>query len=261
MLFNPPPFHWQEMSGNWFINFHPIFTHFQTVPTIKLACELWFLFLFLFTRVLSWVELSCYCCCCCCLHVYMWFYVQEVMKQPYIAADGFSYEREAIEAWMRSGHNTSPMTNLQLQHTRLTPNHTLRSLIEDWHYNRYWPLTMILFPSFFCSSFEFWSVPSSRMIIIFLLCVYRFSLVLEFDFTFVGSILRVFITLSITKKDLWQCKPWTLSLISCYFLLDVLNQFGQVVTCIIILWGYTEFQVWSYPWNSKRLKRICCNEV
>ncbi|XXG49135.1 hypothetical protein AAC387_Pa02g3401 [Persea americana] len=62
--------------------------------------------------------------------------LQELMKQPYIAADGFSYEREAIEAWVRSGHDTSPMTNLKLQHTRLTPNHTLRSLIEDWHYNR-----------------------------------------------------------------------------------------------------------------------------
>lgn len=168
LLFNPSPFHWQEMSGNWFINFHPIFTHFQTVPTIKLACELWFLFLFLFTRErvkLSWVEL-----------LLLLFYVQEVMKQPYIAADGFSYEREAIEAWMRSGHNTSPMTNLQLQHTRLTPNHTLRSLIEDWHYNRYWPLMMILFPSFFCSSFEFGSVPSSRMIIIFSpLCIQVFA--------------------------------------------------------------------------------------
>ncbi|KAK1300014.1 putative U-box domain-containing protein 50 [Acorus calamus] len=54
------------------------------------------------------------------------------MKNPYIAADGFSYEEEAIEEWLHSGHETSPMTNLRLKHKDLTPNHTLRSLINDW---------------------------------------------------------------------------------------------------------------------------------
>ncbi|KAK1274816.1 putative U-box domain-containing protein 50 [Acorus gramineus] len=57
---------------------------------------------------------------------------REVMKNPYIAADGFSYEEEAIEEWLHSGHETSPMTNLRLKHKDLTPNHTLRSLINDW---------------------------------------------------------------------------------------------------------------------------------
>lgn len=61
--------------------------------------------------------------------------LQEVMKQPYIAADGFSYEFEAIEEWLKSGHDTSPMTNLKLKNTRLIPNHTLRSLIADWQHN------------------------------------------------------------------------------------------------------------------------------
>ncbi|KAL5556568.1 hypothetical protein UlMin_038804 [Ulmus minor] len=57
---------------------------------------------------------------------------QEVMKNPHVAADGFSYEMEAIEEWLRMGRDTSPMTNLKLEHTFLTPNYTLRSLIEDW---------------------------------------------------------------------------------------------------------------------------------
>ncbi|KAK2656594.1 hypothetical protein Ddye_009646 [Dipteronia dyeriana] len=61
---------------------------------------------------------------------------QEVMKNPHVAADGFSYEVEAIEEWLGMGHDTSPMTNLRLKHKLLTPNHTLRSLILDWHSKR-----------------------------------------------------------------------------------------------------------------------------
>ncbi|KAM1091564.1 hypothetical protein FF1_019032 [Malus domestica] len=64
---------------------------------------------------------------------------QEVMKNPHAAADGFSYELDAIEEWLRMGHDTSPMTNLRLKHTFLTPNHTLRSLIQDWHNKRLLP--------------------------------------------------------------------------------------------------------------------------
>ncbi|KAL3651563.1 hypothetical protein CASFOL_004565 [Castilleja foliolosa] len=56
---------------------------------------------------------------------------QDVMKNPHLAADGFSYEFEAIDEWLKTGHDTSPMTNLRLTHKLLTPNHTLRSLIQD----------------------------------------------------------------------------------------------------------------------------------
>ncbi|QCD90717.1 Rossmann-like alpha/beta/alpha sandwich fold [Vigna unguiculata] len=62
--------------------------------------------------------------------------LQEVMKNPHLAADGFSYELEAIDHWLQSGRDTSPMTNMRLKHTFLTPNHTLRSLIEDWQTNK-----------------------------------------------------------------------------------------------------------------------------
>ncbi|TKY58719.1 putative U-box domain-containing protein 50 [Spatholobus suberectus] len=57
--------------------------------------------------------------------------LQKIMKNPHIAADGFSYELEAIEEWLQSGHDISPK-NLTLKHKLLTPNHTLRSLIQDW---------------------------------------------------------------------------------------------------------------------------------
>lgn len=55
----------------------------------------------------------------------------ELMRDPVIAADGYSYEREAIQFWFDSGNDTSPMTNLQLPHTRLVANQTLRIAIEN----------------------------------------------------------------------------------------------------------------------------------
>ncbi|KDP28620.1 hypothetical protein JCGZ_14391 [Jatropha curcas] len=58
--------------------------------------------------------------------------LQEVMQDPIVAADGFTYEAEALTGWLESGHNTSPMTNLELEHLNLIPNRTLRSAIQDW---------------------------------------------------------------------------------------------------------------------------------
>ncbi|KAK7347834.1 hypothetical protein VNO80_22373 [Phaseolus coccineus] len=57
--------------------------------------------------------------------------LQEIMDDPYIAADGFTYEYRAIKAWL-SKHNVSPMTKLKLHHSVLTPNHTIRSAIQEW---------------------------------------------------------------------------------------------------------------------------------
>lgn len=55
---------------------------------------------------------------------------REVMHDPVIAADGYTYERTAIESWLSTGRRTSPMTNGLLKHNRLTPNNTLKSLIH-----------------------------------------------------------------------------------------------------------------------------------
>lgn len=50
------------------------------------------------------------------------------MKEPVIAADGHTYERAAIEAWLLL-NATSPVTGEFLQHMRLVPNILIRSLI------------------------------------------------------------------------------------------------------------------------------------
>nr|CAB3467130.1 unnamed protein product [Digitaria exilis] len=59
---------------------------------------------------------------------------QDVMNDPHIAADGFTYEAEFIRSWLDSGHDTSPMTNLRLEHDELIPNRALRSAIQEWRH-------------------------------------------------------------------------------------------------------------------------------
>nr|GEV84436.1 U-box domain-containing protein 33-like [Tanacetum cinerariifolium] len=57
---------------------------------------------------------------------------KEIMYDPQLAADGFTYEGEALRRWLKNGHETSPMTNLKLSHLDLTPNHSIRVAIQDW---------------------------------------------------------------------------------------------------------------------------------
>ncbi|XP_042869333.1 WD repeat, SAM and U-box domain-containing protein 1-like isoform X2 [Penaeus japonicus] len=57
---------------------------------------------------------------------------QELIDDPVLCADGFTYERVAMEAWLASGKRTSPMTNEKLSHLTLTPNRTLRTLIQRY---------------------------------------------------------------------------------------------------------------------------------
>lgn len=54
------------------------------------------------------------------------------MRDPHVAADGFTYEAEALRGWLDSGHDTSPMTNDKLAHRNLVPNLALRSAIQEW---------------------------------------------------------------------------------------------------------------------------------
>ena len=53
---------------------------------------------------------------------------QVVMRDPVIAADGHTYERQAMEAWLLH-HCTSPVTRHPLTHTRLIPNVIVRSVV------------------------------------------------------------------------------------------------------------------------------------
>ncbi|XP_054976509.1 WD repeat, SAM and U-box domain-containing protein 1 isoform X2 [Sorex araneus] len=57
---------------------------------------------------------------------------RELMKDPVIAADGYSYEKEAMENWISKKKRTSPMTNLVLPSLVLTPNRTLKMAINRW---------------------------------------------------------------------------------------------------------------------------------
>ena len=49
----------------------------------------------------------------------------EVMHDPVITADGHTFERSAIEDWLRN-HSTNPMTGSEMQHKQLVPNFALR---------------------------------------------------------------------------------------------------------------------------------------
>ena len=57
--------------------------------------------------------------------------VQELYQEPVIAADGFTYSRAAITAWLKR-NNTSPMTNAPMPHDGLMSNRAIRNAIRDY---------------------------------------------------------------------------------------------------------------------------------
>lgn len=62
----------------------------------------------------------------------------QIMKDPVIAITGITYDRESIEHWLFQGNNNKsntkcPVTKQPLpRDSDLTPNHTLRRLIQAW---------------------------------------------------------------------------------------------------------------------------------
>ncbi|CAJ2672831.1 unnamed protein product [Trifolium pratense] len=63
----------------------------------------------------------------------------QLMKDPVTVSTGITYDRQSIEKWLVSSQNqTCPVTKQQLTHDDdndliiLTPNHTLRRLIQAW---------------------------------------------------------------------------------------------------------------------------------
>nr|DAD47154.1 TPA_asm: hypothetical protein HUJ06_017091 [Nelumbo nucifera] len=57
--------------------------------------------------------------------------LKDVMDNPCVAADGYTYDRRAIEIWLAQ-NDKSPMTNLPLPNKNLLPNYTLLSAITEW---------------------------------------------------------------------------------------------------------------------------------
>ncbi|GAB4857284.1 hypothetical protein Ancab_015192 [Ancistrocladus abbreviatus] len=57
----------------------------------------------------------------------------QIMRDPVTISTGITYDRDNIERWIFSGEkNSCPVTKLPLTDTDLTPNHTLRRLIQSW---------------------------------------------------------------------------------------------------------------------------------
>ena len=55
----------------------------------------------------------------------------DIMTDPVVDHEGNTFERAAIEAWIRE-HETSPITRSPLQVGNLTPNRVLRNIIEQY---------------------------------------------------------------------------------------------------------------------------------
>ncbi|KAK7272260.1 hypothetical protein RJT34_28743 [Clitoria ternatea] len=57
----------------------------------------------------------------------------QLMRDPVTVSTGVTYDRENIEKWLFScKNNTCPVTKQSLLDSDLTPNHTLRRLIQSW---------------------------------------------------------------------------------------------------------------------------------
>lgn len=64
------------------------------------------------------------------------YFTMELMSDPVIAVDGFTYERSSIERWFASGKKTSPKSGAELSSLNLIPNHDLRNRIQEWQAGR-----------------------------------------------------------------------------------------------------------------------------
>ena len=55
--------------------------------------------------------------------------LQALMVEPVIAADGYTFERDALEEWLQR-NSTSAVTGDLLPHTRFVPNFLIKSAIS-----------------------------------------------------------------------------------------------------------------------------------
>ncbi|KAJ8506802.1 hypothetical protein OPV22_007688 [Ensete ventricosum] len=57
----------------------------------------------------------------------------EIMRDPVTLPTGITFDRDSIERWILDGkHSACPVTRQPLPDCELTPNHTLRRLIQAW---------------------------------------------------------------------------------------------------------------------------------
>lgn len=56
--------------------------------------------------------------------------MQELLIDPVIAADGYTYERRALQDWLKQ-HTNSPVTGHPLSSTTVMPNLASMKLVEN----------------------------------------------------------------------------------------------------------------------------------
>ncbi|KAF5178076.1 U-box domain-containing protein kinase family protein, partial [Thalictrum thalictroides] len=61
--------------------------------------------------------------------------LKDLMEDPCVAGDGYTYDRKAIEVWLKE-NNKSPLTGLSLPSKSLIPNYSLFSAIMEWRSNK-----------------------------------------------------------------------------------------------------------------------------
>lgn len=54
-----------------------------------------------------------------------------IMKEPVLASDGYTYEKEAIQQWLQS-NTISPLTRAPMRFTDCRPNRALKDAIDRW---------------------------------------------------------------------------------------------------------------------------------
>ena len=57
---------------------------------------------------------------------------KELMRDPVVALDGYTYEREEIEKWFKNGNKISPITGALLEKDTVAPNWNLRDELDHY---------------------------------------------------------------------------------------------------------------------------------
>lgn len=58
-------------------------------------------------------------------------WLQELPREPVIAADGYTYEKNAFQEWLKQ-HKNSPVTGKSLRATPMLPNFANMALVESF---------------------------------------------------------------------------------------------------------------------------------
>ncbi|KAL6175715.1 hypothetical protein ACLB2K_052354 [Fragaria x ananassa] len=56
----------------------------------------------------------------------------DLMKDPVTLSSGITYDRQSIDTWLEAGNFKCPVTNQVLRNFDMIPNHTLRTMIQEW---------------------------------------------------------------------------------------------------------------------------------